>query len=136
MSKSERLKALLAAGFFPEELPPSFTTADFAKYRRAIGTAWAALPNYPQYPKTSPERFSIPKVTEWRRELAIVNPIAQYHVAKLIADDWQQISKHLSSCSFGVEEGGVRRVVVVLRHPPAARRLHAVDRRVQVPCSP
>lgn len=104
MSKSERLKALLAAGYFPEELPPAFTTADFAKYRRAIGDAWAALPNYPQYPRTNPERFSIPKVTDWRRELAIVNPIAQYHVAKLIADDWQQIRKHLTSCSFGVEE--------------------------------
>ncbi len=104
MSKSERLKALLAAGYFPEELPPAFTTTDFAKYRRAIGAAWAALPNYPQYPRTNPERFSIPKVTDWRRELAIVNPIAQYHVAKLIADDWQQIRRHLTSCSFGVEE--------------------------------
>lgn len=104
MSKSERLKALLADGFFPEELPPSFTTADLAKYRRAIGAAWAALPDYPQYPKTNPERFSIPKVTEWRRELALVNPIAQYHVAKLIADDWQTISKHINSCSFGVED--------------------------------
>lgn len=104
MSKSERLKALLGAGYFPEELPPSFTTADFAKYRRAIGNAWSGLENYPHYPKTSPERFSIPKVTDWRRELAIVNPIAQYHVAKLIADGWPQINKHLTSCSFGVEE--------------------------------
>lgn len=104
MSKSERLKALLAVGYFPEELPPAFTTTDFAKYRRAIGDAWAVLPKYPQYPRTSPERFSIPKITDWRRELAIVNPIAQYHVAKLIADDWQQIHKHLTSCTFGVEE--------------------------------
>lgn len=104
MSKSERLKALLAAGYFPEELPPAFTTAEFAKYRRAIGDAWTGLQNYPQYPRTNPERFSIPKVTDWRRELAIVNPIAQYHVAKLIADGWQQISKHLTSCSFGVED--------------------------------
>jgi hypothetical protein len=104
MSKSDRLKALLGAGYFPEELPPSFTTADFARYRKAIGSAWAGLQNYPNYPKTSPERFSIPKVTNWRRELAIVNPIAHYHVAKLIADEWQQISKHLTSCSFGVEE--------------------------------
>ena len=47
MSKSERLKALLGAGYFPEELPPSFTTVDFAKYRRSIGVAWAALQNYP-----------------------------------------------------------------------------------------
>lgn len=108
MSKSERLKALLGAGYFPEELPPSFTTAEFAKYRRAIGAAWSALQNYPNYPKTNPERYSIPKVTDWRRELAIVNPISQYHVAKLIADDWQQISKHLTSCSFGVEELAIK----------------------------
>ena len=104
MSKSERLKALLASGYFPRELPPAFTTEDFAKYRRSIGNAWAGLPNYPQYPRTNPERFSIPKVTDWRRELAIVNPIAQYHVAKLIADGWQEINKHLKSCTFGVEE--------------------------------
>lgn len=103
MTKSERLKALLSSGYFPEELPPPFTTAGLAQYRRAIGDAWVGLANYPNYPKTSPERFSIPKVTDWRRELTIVNPIAQYHVAKLIADDWQLINKHLKSCSFGVE---------------------------------
>ena len=40
--------------------------------------------------------------------MAIVNPIAQYHVAKLIADEWQQISRHLTSCSFGVEEVVIR----------------------------
>jgi len=104
MSKSERLKALLEAGYFPEELPPAFTTTDFARYRNSVGKAWAALPNYPGYPKTSPERLSIPKVTDWRRELAIVNPIAQFHVAKLIADNWRAIRKHLKSCSFGVED--------------------------------
>lgn len=108
MSKSERLKALLSAGYFPEELPPPFTTADFAKYRRAIGVAWAGLQNYPHYSKTNPERFNIPKVTEWRRELAIVNPVAQYHVAKLVADEWQVISKHLTSCSFGVEDVAIK----------------------------
>lgn len=108
MSKSERLKALLGAGYFPEELPPAFTTDDFARYRRAIGTAWAAVPNYPQYPRSLPERFSIPKVTDWRRELAIVNPVAQYHVAKLIADNWQQVSKHLNSCSFSVEDVSIK----------------------------
>ncbi|UWM83214.1 RNA-directed DNA polymerase [Rhizobium sp. SRDI969] len=104
MSKSERLKALLETGYFPEELPPPFTTADFAKYRRTIGSAWSGLENYPNYPRTNPERFSIPKVTNWRRELAVVNPIAQYHVAKIVADNWQQISSHLDTRGFGVEK--------------------------------
>lgn len=108
MSKSERLKALLKIGYFPEELPPSFTTYEFAKYRRAIGISWSSLQRHSQYPKTNPERFSIPKVTNWRRELAIVNPIAQYHVAKLIADNWKQLQKHLTSCSFGIEEVSIK----------------------------
>lgn len=101
MSNGERLKALLSAGYFPEELPPSFTTSNFTAHCEDIGTAWA---NIQHYPKSTPERFSIPKVTDWRRELSIVNPIAQFHVAKLIADNWEQISKHLTSCNFGVED--------------------------------
>jgi hypothetical protein len=60
------------------------------------------------YPKTIPERFSVPKVSDWRRELAIVNPIAEYHVSKLIADNWVQIDKHLKSASFGVEELSIK----------------------------
>lgn len=108
MSKSGRLKAMLGAGYFPEELPPPFTTADFARYRTAIGAAWRNVPNYPGYPKTVPERYSVPKVTEWRRDLSIVNPIAQFHVAKLIADEWSQIIRHFRSCRFGVVEVDIK----------------------------
>ncbi len=108
MTSSKRLKALLQAGYFPEELPPPFTTADFAKYRQSIGAAWGSLPNYPNYPKSIPERFSIPKITHWRRELAIVNPVAQFHVAKLIAENWRYINSHLASCDFGVEELSIK----------------------------
>jgi hypothetical protein len=105
MSKSDRLRALLAFGYFPEELPPPFTTEPFAKYRKVIGNAWA---NLQSYPKTVPERFSVPKVTDWRRELALVNPIAEFHVSKLIADNWVEIDKHLKSASFGVEELSIK----------------------------
>lgn len=108
MSKSSRLKALLEAGYFPDELPPPFTTSEFARYRNSIGSAWSKVQNYPQYPKTNPERFSIPKVTDWRRELSLVNPIAQYHVAKIIADEWATLHKHMKSCNFGVDEVSIK----------------------------
>lgn len=98
MTKDERLLALLARGYFPDELPPPFTTVSFAKYRKAIGKAWAAA--QPHYPKTVPEIFSIPRAKRVRRDLAVVNPIAQYHVAKIIADDWVAIRKHLKTCNF------------------------------------
>ncbi|HYG36675.1 MAG TPA: RNA-directed DNA polymerase, partial [Clostridia bacterium] len=101
MSKSERLKSLLGSGYFPEELPPPFTTVDFAKFRTSIGNVWSVLPN--SYPKSIPERYSVPRPNGSRRELAIVNPIAEYHVSKLIADNWVEIRKHLRSGSYSIE---------------------------------
>jgi len=98
MTKDERLLALLGRGYFPDELPPPFTTASFAKYRNAIGKSWAAA--QPHYPKTVPEIFSIPRAKRVRRDLSIVNPIAEYHVSKLIADNWVALRKHLKSCNF------------------------------------
>jgi hypothetical protein len=98
MTKDQRLLALLGRGYFPDELPPPFTTVTFAKYRNAVGKAWAAQPHYP---KTVPEIFSIPRAKKVRRDLSIVNPIAEYHVSKLIADNWITLRKHLQSCDFG-----------------------------------
>jgi hypothetical protein len=99
MTRDQRLSALLGAGYFPDELPPPFTTTSFARFRNAIGKAWSAIAN--DYPRTTPEIFSIPRAKGVRRDLSIVNPIAEYHVAKLVADNWVAIRKHLRSCDFG-----------------------------------
>jgi hypothetical protein len=101
VTKSHRLKLLLGQGYFPEELPPPFTTTDFAKFRASIGTSWAANPN--SYPKSVAERYSVPRQKGPRRELSIVNPVAEYHVAKLIADHWVELKRHLQSGSLSVE---------------------------------
>lgn len=98
MNKDERLRALLGRGYFPEELPPPFTTASFAKYRKVIGKTWSAVQQH--YPKTIPEIFSIPRAKGVRRDLSVVNPIAEYHVSKLISDNWGALRKHLKSCNF------------------------------------
>jgi hypothetical protein len=106
MSKTNRLRSLLATGYFPEELlPPPFQTFDFARHRTVIGKAWAAVPNH--YPKTSPEIYSSPKQQGWRRDFSIVNPIAQFHVAKLIADNWTTIKSHLAQ-SYSSEPVEIR----------------------------
>lgn len=100
MSKNERLGSLLGRGYFPEELPPPFTTRSFSKYRAAIGKAWVTAG---AYPKSIPEAYSIPRIKVARRELSIVNPIAEYDVCKIIADNWVEIRKHLRSCSYSAE---------------------------------
>jgi hypothetical protein len=97
MTKDQRLLALMSVGYFPDELPPPFTTISFAKFRKAIGAAWSAIG---EYPKTVPEIFSIPRAKGVRRDLSIVNPVAEYHVIKLLADYWVDIRKHLNSCHF------------------------------------
>lgn len=42
-----------------------------------------------------PEPFSIPKSGHARRLLAIVNPISEFKIAKLIADGWGEIRAHV-----------------------------------------
>jgi len=105
MNKSERLKALLAGGYFPEELPPPFTTRDFAKYRSSIGKSWGAIPDYP---KSTPEIYNVPRAKSRRRDLSIVNPVAQYYLSKLISDEWGVISNHLKNGGFGSEIPTIR----------------------------
>lgn len=101
MNKSDRLKALLDNGYFPEELPPPFTTKDFAKFRASIGDAWAQLQNYP---KSSPEIYNVPRTRARRRDLSIVNPVAQYYLSKIISDEWVRIRDHIQGGSLSVDK--------------------------------
>jgi len=101
MGKSERLKRLLAAGYFPSELPPPFHTDDIAKYREVIGKAW---PSNSNYKKSAPETFSSPRVGIWRRDLSIVNPVAQYYLSRLIAEEWVAIRKYLRPKNLNAQE--------------------------------
>ena len=113
MARSEWFKLLLQRGYFPSELPPPFSTDQLAKYRTSITNKWTGLPS--PYPSTIPEIYSIPRPSRVRRNLAIINPIAQVHLCKLISDDWVAIRKHLRARSYSVDvpdiKSGKRRAV-------------------------
>jgi hypothetical protein len=98
VSKSGRLKRLLSAGYFPEELPPSFVTDTFARYRESLHLGWLAIPqqSYKHY-KSSPEVISVPKFGHERRKISIVNPVNQSRVARTVADNWIDIRNFISS---------------------------------------
>lgn len=100
MTKSQRLKALLAKGYFPEELPPPFVTDSFAKYRQSIVNAWGPLN---QIPNTKQEIYSYPRLKHLRRNLSIINPLSQLFVSTLIAENWEQIKKHLKKSKYAIE---------------------------------
>src|ERR1700720_293617 len=101
MNKSDRLRALLERGYFPEEMPPPFHTRDFARYRTSISAAWEAIGA--TYPSSTPEMYINPRMKGRRRNLAIVNPVPQFHLAKLIADHWTEIRRHLRSSRYALE---------------------------------
>ena len=113
MARSEWFKLLLQRGYFPSELPPPFSTDQLAKYRKSVTSKWAGL--QPPYPHTIPEIYSIPRPSRVRRNLAIVNPIAQVHLCNLISDNWVAIRKHLRAGSYSVAvpdiKSGKRRAV-------------------------
>jgi hypothetical protein len=100
LNKTNRFQALLELGYFPKELPPPFNTKSLAKYRKSIDNAWN---NGNDYPKSKPEIFSTPRINNWRRDLSIVNPIAQFYLSSLIASEWPKIRKHINGDSFSAQ---------------------------------
>ena len=99
--EKQRLKTLLSDGFyFPRELPPQFTTAQFAKSSVEEDILNAEKNESPRS-KFSAESYSVPKLGGGRRRLSIVNPLAQMRVAKIVAKCWDTIRKHFtkSECS-------------------------------------
>lgn len=100
LSKSDRLRALIRKGHFPAELPPPFHTEDLARHRTSVSAAWGALPT----PKnTQLELFSVPRIGARRRSLAVVNPVPQTKLAKLIADEWINIRSHLRKSKYAIK---------------------------------
>lgn len=88
-----RLWRLLAAGYFPSELPPPFQTDEFAASANHLSAKW----NHSEIYKflTKPEHYSSPRYGHARRKLSIVNPINQLSVAALLADNWFIVTQRL-----------------------------------------
>jgi len=82
-----KLHDLLAKGYFPWELPPPFTTQQFAD---------CVTSSVPRSFHTSPKpgKFAVHNLARagtLRRTLGIPNPIHQFRVARAIADNWPDI---------------------------------------------
>jgi hypothetical protein len=101
VNKTQRFAALLERGYFPDEPPPPFNTRDFAKHREIIRKKWSDLKSH--YPKSSAEIFSNPHIKRIRRNLSIVNPIAQLNISAIIADNWTVIQRYLRKSKYSIE---------------------------------
>ncbi len=91
---------LLAKGFFPQELPPCFSTTSFAVLASLpTGTIPAAFTNPPDS-KACNYSFARGGTGAVRRHLSIVNPVAFYALAQVVAANWAAIDNHLHSTPF------------------------------------
>jgi reverse transcriptase-like protein len=91
---------LLAKGFFPEELPPCFSTVSLAILATLpIGTLPTQFNNPPD---SMPCHYSFARggTGAIRRLLSIVNPVAFYALAQAIATNWTLIDTHLQGTTL------------------------------------
>jgi hypothetical protein len=82
---------LIRSGYFPSEVPPPFSTDDYA-------ANLSKLPKNlePICPKSSRCAYhSIPRLQHFRRLLGIPNPLHQLKLALLIENYWSELEKHM-----------------------------------------
>lgn len=119
-------RALLSKGYFPRELPPVFTTADFGKYAAPILSDWEhgnvfksketkdfakiggkkfrGKLGFSKIPNAEPEILSKPKTLFERRNIHITHPVPQALLAREIAENWKSIQKWLSRQTYSEDE--------------------------------
>lgn len=95
LTKSQRLRRLLEAGYLAEELPPPFVSHSFARVRKTLLNDWTAQPTYPKF-RSRPEQLTIPRYGAARRRVTIPNPVNFYRLAATISDGWIEIRDHIS----------------------------------------
>lgn len=101
-----RFERLLAAGYFPKELPPPFNTQSFAASALHFASTWqeGKILNF----WTKPEVFSVPRHGKARRTVSIVNPVNQLLVANLVAKHWVEIRNKLNASNISEFHPSIR----------------------------
>lgn len=80
------LERSLLHGYFPAEVPPSFSTRRFAA--EASGLTPASKRKW-----TSPTRFSLARAGGLRRATELPNPLAQIEIATLVSSNWRYFQR-------------------------------------------
>lgn len=98
----DRTERLLAIGYLPSQLPPSFVTRDLATQHAAFYAAWLALQDLPKKgvalvpkaPSSKAELFSVARVGHQRRSTSLPNPVAQTYLATHVSAHWGEFVAH------------------------------------------
>jgi hypothetical protein len=118
----ERTKILLGKGYFPKELPPAFTTADFGRLSEEVLNIWKSSGLFAEKPvkkyrgnhksrsytyrlaSAEAEIVSAPKRGFERRNLHITHPIPQGALTIEICKNWKTVQKWLAKQAFSLDK--------------------------------
>lgn len=114
---------LLARGYLPKELPPSFASSDFAGASSSLN---ASPPNE----WTQPVIVNLARPGNLRRRLAIPNPFAQKRLADECEAGWSTLEAHLKKSRISLSRPGYRPLgrALPVRYTPSARVARQVER--------
>src|SRR5689334_10961669 len=88
-----RFRLLLSDGFFAAQIPPCFTSSGFAAERGYLARVWDAIKKDRCQHEAALELFSVARVGHSRRPVAVVNPVAQFYLAREIAREWAALQR-------------------------------------------
>ena len=117
MARTFISRALLAKGYFPKELPPTFTTFDFGTHAEDILQSWEQSGIYCRKPHRSnrncynykltdaeAETLSMPKRGYERRHIHITHPVPQALICCEMSENWVSVYKWLSRRLFSEDQ--------------------------------
>jgi hypothetical protein len=92
------LSSLLSLGYFPNELPPSFGTANYSDALTPAGGGHAPPQTFATGSAAKLCSYSLARAGNFRfrRRLSIVNPIHYYNLSSCISNNWAALSAHIS----------------------------------------
>jgi hypothetical protein len=97
----DKLERLLGKGYFPSQLPPCFSSAEFAKNSRHLATLWSKHNNSLS---SRGETVSVARAGYARRVVTIPNPVNQFFIAQAIAHYWPELREHFKQSKLSLSK--------------------------------
>jgi hypothetical protein len=93
-------QAILARGYFPKELPPAFSTRQFAAYAVTKDGRKALAGYHPSDNMTECVKYRLASVAQDYRELRLIHPFTFCRLAGLTAKNFKRLLKAANASSF------------------------------------
>ncbi|EMT6382235.1 RNA-directed DNA polymerase [Providencia rettgeri] len=104
------LQQLLKKGFFPIQLPPCFNSSSWAEKVQLINDNIEDVTNRkpngynPSKKWTKILKYSVARSSFHRRTTSILNPVSYFLLAKVIADNWDEINNHYQKSEISLSK--------------------------------